>query len=126
MNGSYTMTPEQRTEWEAGVRSLYADGMVRREPGSSCPGRPSKRPHRGVGVSHLVVRTYAGRVSGLSSGAGDIPAGHRLRECRPPCRRAKRVCEVLSLVYHMLVSEFHDAHRVGGHAVIGDDALAHP
>jgi hypothetical protein len=28
MNGSYTMTPEQRTEWEAGVRSLY-DGMVR-------------------------------------------------------------------------------------------------
>jgi general stress protein 26 len=29
MNGSYTMTPEQRTEWEAGVRSLYVDGMVR-------------------------------------------------------------------------------------------------
>jgi hypothetical protein len=28
MNGSYTMTPEQRTEWEAGVRS-YVDGMVR-------------------------------------------------------------------------------------------------
>jgi hypothetical protein len=28
MNGSYSMTPEQRTEWEAGVRSLY-DGMVR-------------------------------------------------------------------------------------------------
>ncbi|CAA9286094.1 MAG: hypothetical protein AVDCRST_MAG77-4757 [uncultured Chloroflexi bacterium] len=28
MNGSYTMTPEQRVEWEAGVRSLY-DGMVR-------------------------------------------------------------------------------------------------
>jgi hypothetical protein len=27
-NGSYEMTPEQRTEWEAGVRSLY-DGMVR-------------------------------------------------------------------------------------------------
>ena len=27
-NGSYQMTPEQRTEWEAGVRSLY-DGMVR-------------------------------------------------------------------------------------------------
>ncbi|MGI5418476.1 pyridoxamine 5'-phosphate oxidase family protein [Actinomadura luteofluorescens] len=28
MNGSYEMTPEQRVEWEAGVRSLY-DGMVR-------------------------------------------------------------------------------------------------
>jgi hypothetical protein len=28
MNGSYTMTPEQRAEWEADVRSLY-DGMVR-------------------------------------------------------------------------------------------------
>ena len=28
MNGSYEMTPEQRVEWEAGVRQLY-DGMVR-------------------------------------------------------------------------------------------------
>ena len=28
MNGSYAMTPEQRAEWEADVRSLY-DGMVR-------------------------------------------------------------------------------------------------
>lgn len=28
MNGTYSMTPEQRVEWEAGVRSLY-DGMVR-------------------------------------------------------------------------------------------------
>jgi len=28
MNGSYQMTAEQRTEWEAEVRSLY-DGMVR-------------------------------------------------------------------------------------------------
>ncbi|MGW0179108.1 pyridoxamine 5'-phosphate oxidase family protein [Nocardia sp. NPDC003345] len=28
MNGSYEMTPDQRVEWEAGVRSLY-DGMVR-------------------------------------------------------------------------------------------------
>ncbi|WP_329125232.1 pyridoxamine 5'-phosphate oxidase family protein [Streptomyces sp. NBC_01353] len=27
-NGAYTMTPEQRVEWEAEVRSLY-DGMVR-------------------------------------------------------------------------------------------------
>jgi hypothetical protein len=28
INGTYKMTPEQRVEWEAGVRSLY-DGMVR-------------------------------------------------------------------------------------------------
>ena len=28
MNGSYEMTPEQRVEWEAGVRSLY-ESMVR-------------------------------------------------------------------------------------------------
>ncbi len=28
MNGTYTMTPEQRAKWEAVVRSLY-DGMVR-------------------------------------------------------------------------------------------------
>ena len=28
MNGTYTMTDEQRVEWEAGVRALY-DGMVR-------------------------------------------------------------------------------------------------
>ena len=28
-NSSYQMTPEQRVEWEAGVRSLYSDGMVR-------------------------------------------------------------------------------------------------
>ena len=28
MNGAYQMTPEQRVEWEAGVRALY-DGMVR-------------------------------------------------------------------------------------------------
>ena len=29
MNGTYHMTPEQRVEWEAEVRSLYHDGMVR-------------------------------------------------------------------------------------------------
>ncbi len=28
-NSTYEMTPEQRVEWEAEVRSLYADGMVR-------------------------------------------------------------------------------------------------
>jgi Pyridoxamine 5'-phosphate oxidase len=29
INGSYEMTVEQRVEWEAEVRSLYHDGMVR-------------------------------------------------------------------------------------------------
>ena len=29
MGSGYAMTPEQRVEWEAGVRSLYTDGMVR-------------------------------------------------------------------------------------------------
>ena len=29
MNNTDRMTPEQRTEWEAEVRSLYRDGMVR-------------------------------------------------------------------------------------------------
>ncbi|GAA1029367.1 MULTISPECIES: pyridoxamine 5'-phosphate oxidase family protein [Amycolatopsis] len=29
MNGSYEITPEQRVEWEAEIRSLYAEGMVR-------------------------------------------------------------------------------------------------
>lgn len=29
INDSYTMTREQRVEWEAGVKSLYVDGMVR-------------------------------------------------------------------------------------------------
>ena len=28
-NSTYEMTPEQRVEWEAEVRSLYHDGMVR-------------------------------------------------------------------------------------------------
>ncbi|GAA4833363.1 pyridoxamine 5'-phosphate oxidase family protein [Luteimicrobium xylanilyticum] len=28
-NTTYEMTPEQRVEWEAGVRALYTDGMVR-------------------------------------------------------------------------------------------------
>src|SRR5919202_2661173 len=28
-SGTYEMTPEQRVEWEADIRSLYYDGMVR-------------------------------------------------------------------------------------------------
>src|SRR4029453_12214995 len=29
MSGSFGMTPSQREEWEAEIRTLYADGMVR-------------------------------------------------------------------------------------------------
>jgi general stress protein 26 len=29
LNGTYKFTPEQRAEWELGVRALYVDGMVR-------------------------------------------------------------------------------------------------
>jgi hypothetical protein len=28
-SGTYQMTPEQRQEWEAEIKSLYVDGMVR-------------------------------------------------------------------------------------------------
>jgi hypothetical protein len=28
-SGSYEMSPEQREEWEAGVKAMYTDGMVR-------------------------------------------------------------------------------------------------
>lgn len=51
---------------------------------------------------------------------------HGLRECRPPRRRMKGVCEVLRLVDHLLMFEFHDAHRVAGHAVVCDCNFAHP
>ena len=52
--------------------------------------------------------------------------GHRLRQRRPRGRRPKGVGEVLRLVRHLAVSEFHDRHRVAGHAVIADDAFADP
>jgi hypothetical protein len=29
-------------------------------------------------------------------------------------------------VHHIRMCELHDAHRVGGHPVVGDDALAYP
>ncbi len=64
--------------------------------------------------------------SGHGSGPGDGPARHRLRELGSPGGRRERVGEVLGLVHHLLISELHDAHRVGGLAVVGDDALAHP
>src|SRR5690349_4194899 len=59
-------------------------------------------------------------------GAGDAPARHRLRERRPPGWRTERVGKVLRLVHHVIVGEFHNAHRVGGRAVVRDHALAHP
>src|SRR5580658_2110148 len=60
------------------------------------------------------------------SGLGDGPARHRLREVGPPGGLAEGVPEVLRLVRHVLAGEFHDAHRVAGYAVVGDDALADP
>src|SRR5580704_7739598 len=60
------------------------------------------------------------------SGLGYGPARHRLREVGPPGLLAEGVSEVLRLVRHVLAGEFHDAHRVAGHAVVGDDALADP
>jgi hypothetical protein len=41
-------------------------------------------------------------------------------------RRVERVGEVLGLVRYETVGDLHDAERVGGHAVIGDHALADP
>ena len=63
---------------------------------------------------------------GPESGPGDGSARHRLRECCPPCGRTEGIREILRLVHHLTVGEFHDAHGVGGHAVVGYDALAHP
>src|ERR1700730_4783118 len=50
----------------------------------------------------------------------------RLGERRPPGRRLEGVGEVLGFVRYQIAGKLHDAHRVGGHAVIGDHALAHP
>jgi hypothetical protein len=55
-----------------------------------------------------------------------LAARDRLGERRPPGRCLEGVGEVLGLVRYQAVGELHDAHRVGGRAVIGDDALAHP
>jgi len=50
----------------------------------------------------------------------------RLGQRRPPGRRLEGVGEVLGLVRDQIAGELHDAHRMGGRAVIGDHDLAHP
>ena len=54
-----------------------------------------------------------------------VAARDRLSERRPPGRCLEGVGEVLGLVRYQIAAELHDAHRVGGHAVIGDHALVH-
>jgi transposase len=51
-----------------------------------------------------------------------VAGRNRLSERSAPGRRG----EVLSLVRYQTLGDLHDAERVCGHAVIGDDALAHP
>ena len=59
-------------------------------------------------------------------GKGGLAFGHPLGELRPRRRRLERVREVLGLVGHQVVTEFHDAHRVRRNAVVRDYAFAHP
>src|ERR1022692_2742794 len=53
-------------------------------------------------------------------------ARYRLRQRGPPRGRVEGVGKVLSLMGDEAVGELHDAHRVGGHAVVADHALAYP
>src|SRR3954451_24369586 len=53
-------------------------------------------------------------------------AGDRLGQGGAPRSGVERVAEVLDFVRDGAVGEFHDAHREGGHAVVGDDALTDP
>ena len=59
-------------------------------------------------------------------GPFDLPARHRLGEFCAPRGCTECVREVLRLVHHLPVGKLHDGDRVGRHAVVGDDALAHP
>ncbi len=60
------------------------------------------------------------------SGSADVSAWDGLTECCTPCWCPEGISEVLRLVHHIRMCELHDAHRVGGHPVVGDDALAYP
>src|SRR4051795_11832389 len=51
---------------------------------------------------------------------------HRLDKMRPRGRRLEPVAEILRLVRHQAVAEFHDAHDVRRHPVIGQHEFAHP
>src|SRR3954470_12415269 len=62
------------------------------------------------------------------AGAGGLlfARRNRLSQRSAAWRRVEGVGEVLRLVRYETVGDLHDAERVCGHAVIGDDALAHP
>src|SRR3954469_15493108 len=51
---------------------------------------------------------------------------HPLDKMCPRGRRLEPVAEILRLVRHEAVAEFHDAHDVGRHAVIGQHEFAYP
>ena len=48
------------------------------------------------------------------------------RPVLPATGAGRGVGEVLRLMGDEAAGELHDAHRVGGHAIVGDHALAHP
>src|ERR1700761_7394662 len=52
--------------------------------------------------------------------------GDRLGQRLPPGCGREGVGEVLGFVADQVTGELHDAHRVGGHAVVGDHDLADP
>jgi hypothetical protein len=45
-SGTYEMTPEQRVDWKAEVRSLYDDRVVQRRKSGDGPGGADSNPHR--------------------------------------------------------------------------------
>src|SRR3954468_16213251 len=51
---------------------------------------------------------------------------HSLHPFRPRRSGFERVAEILRLAGHLAVHEFHDAHRVGRPAIIGEDEFRHP
>jgi len=77
-SGTYEMTPEQRVDWEAEVRSLY-DGMVRIVVTPTCCWmvHPTSRPGpelQGGGRS---------RTGGWIVSWGSTASGQKSRSCRP-------------------------------------------
>src|SRR5262249_42921310 len=67
-----------------------------------------------AGVSPLDSVRLAGRLS------------HPLDKMRTRRRRVEPLGEILRFVGHASVAEFHDAHRIGRHAVIAEQEFADP
>ena len=57
--------------------------------------------------------------------AGQVSA-HLLDPLSARRPRLKRIAEVLGLVRHLPVSEFHDAHRVRRPCIVGEDEFSDP